>query len=106
MTQMHQFGVSASGLMSQKLRDLDAAAPRLPLPPRALPDDVRRRLRLPNRTDQHVIRAPKSDKALVVSAPPDPLRFPARQNLAIPKKVSPYLLVSCLFTLDLISEVY
>ena len=38
-----------AGLISQKLRDIDAAAPRGKLPPRALPDSVRRQLRLPER---------------------------------------------------------
>ena len=38
-----------AGLISQRLRDIDAAAPRGKLPPRALPDSVRRQLRLPER---------------------------------------------------------
>jgi hypothetical protein len=46
MSAMIQYGVSASGLHSAKLRDLDAQAPRARLPPRALPDDVRRKLGL------------------------------------------------------------
>lgn len=43
---MIQYGISGSGLHSAKLRDLDAGAPRAPLPTRALPDDVRRKLGL------------------------------------------------------------
>jgi len=43
---MIQYGVSGSGLHSAKLNDLDAGAPRAPLPSRALPDDVRRKLGL------------------------------------------------------------
>ena len=46
MSSLTQFGHSSSGLVSQKLRDIDAAAPRARLPPRALPDCVRRNLRL------------------------------------------------------------
>ena len=34
----HQQGVSKSGLNSARVRDLDVAAPRQRLPPRALPD--------------------------------------------------------------------
>jgi len=49
MSLLTQFGHSGSGLTSQKLRDIDAAAPRARLPPRALPDSVRRQMRLPKR---------------------------------------------------------
>lgn len=49
MSSLTQFGHSSSGLVSQKLRDIDAAAPRARLPPRALPDSVRRKMRLPPR---------------------------------------------------------
>mmetsp|Transcript_18595 Transcript_18595/g.44696 ORF Transcript_18595/g.44696 Transcript_18595/m.44696 type:complete len:95 (+) Transcript_18595:54-338(+) len=42
----HQFGHSGSGLTSQRVKDLDIAAPR-PIPrARALPDDVRAKLKL------------------------------------------------------------
>ena len=40
---------SSTGLISQKMRDVDSAAPRARLPPRALPDSVRRQMRLPPR---------------------------------------------------------
>ncbi len=43
----HQVGgYTKSGLRTAVLRDLDIAAPRAKLPPRALPDDVRARLGL------------------------------------------------------------
>ena len=46
MSALTQFGRSGGGLVSQKLRDIDAAAPRARLPPRALPDSVRSKLKL------------------------------------------------------------
>ena len=101
MSAMHQFGVSASGLMSQKLRDLDAAAPRPPLPPRALPDDVRRRLKLPDRAVEqgngHIAKANPALKAKAdrYSLPPDRRQIVPRQRFSDhnEKKVSPYLKV-------------
>ena len=40
---------TASGLVSHKMRDVDSSAPRARLPPRALPDSVRRQMGLPQR---------------------------------------------------------
>ena len=93
MATLHQFGISASGLMSQKLRDLDAGTARPPLPPRALPDDVRRRLKLPERTADYervlpMISAPKS-KPSRFSSIPDPIAESKQR-----KKTSPYLMAS------------
>lgn len=42
----HQQGMSKTGLTSARVKDLDVAAPRPKLPPRALPDDVRAKLGL------------------------------------------------------------
>jgi hypothetical protein len=98
---MHQFGISASGLMSQRLRDLDAGTARPPLPPRALPDDVRRRLKLPDRAADErvlpVISVPKSKAAGRFSSVPEqaPAQYkpkPFNQQ----KKNSPYLMVNVL----------
>jgi hypothetical protein len=41
--------VSKSGLRSARMLDIDISTPRPPLPSRALPDDVRAKLRLPDR---------------------------------------------------------
>mmetsp|Transcript_43959 Transcript_43959/g.68769 ORF Transcript_43959/g.68769 Transcript_43959/m.68769 type:complete len:137 (-) Transcript_43959:72-482(-) len=49
MSALTQFGHTGGGLISQKLRDIDAAAPRARLPPRALPDSVRSKMKLPPR---------------------------------------------------------
>ena len=49
--------VSKSGLRSARMLDIDISTPRPPLPPRALPDDVRSKLRLPERQGG-VARAP------------------------------------------------
>ena len=42
----HQQGMSKTGLSSARVRDLDVAAPRPKLPPRARPEDVRAKLGL------------------------------------------------------------
>ena len=42
----HQQGMSKTGLTSARVKDLDVAASRPKLPPRALPDDVRATLGL------------------------------------------------------------
>ncbi len=52
MSSMIQFGRSANGLVSQQLRDLDAMAPRPPKSTRALPDDVRAKLKKPQGDSQ------------------------------------------------------
>jgi hypothetical protein len=44
-----QFGVTGGGLRAAVLRDLDCLAVRQKMPPRALPDDVRRKLGLGDR---------------------------------------------------------
>ena len=41
--------VSKSGLRSARMLDIDISTPRPPLPSRAPPDDVRAKLRLPER---------------------------------------------------------
>ncbi len=40
---------SKSGLRSARMLDIDISTPRPPLPSRALPDDVRAKLKLPDR---------------------------------------------------------
>jgi hypothetical protein len=100
---MHQFGISASGLMSQRLRDLDAGAARAPLPARALPDDVRRRLKLPNRAvDDHAkasrlppVQSNNKAKMDRFSLPPDILQAHPRKRISDQqKKTSPYIMVT------------
>ncbi len=89
--------------MSQRLRDLDAGAARAPLPARALPEDVRRRLKLPNRAVEDHAKASRlppvqSNKAKIdkFSLPPDILQAPTRKKVSDQlKKVSssPYIMV-------------
>lgn len=60
MASMQVGGYTKSGLRTAVLRDLDIAAPRSKLPPRALPDDVRAKLGF---------GAPVASKADAVSIP-------------------------------------
>ena len=64
-----QFGYSKSGLPTQKIRDLDWATPRPPLPKRALPEDVRQKIGLSSdpanaaSAELHLQRPPAAPKA-------------------------------------------
>lgn len=59
MASLQVGGYTKSGLRTAVLRDLDIAAPRAKLPPRALPDDVRAKLGF---------GAPKADAGPVLAA--------------------------------------
>ena len=64
MSSLTQFGHSGSGLVSQKLRDIDAAAPRARLPPRALPDSVQRFLHVGSQAE-HRTNGPCLNKRII-----------------------------------------
>jgi hypothetical protein len=59
-------GRSNSGLhMAHGVRDLDAMTARPPLPPRALPDDIRIKLKLASRPADHVSRFARTPSQLL-----------------------------------------